>query len=102
MNLTVSNVPGPRETTSVDGAEITEIYSVGPLAAASGMNVTVWSYIDQLNISVLTDDITMDDPHEMTDAMIATFREIQALNGRPGDPTRGSMPSDNSSDMAAG
>jgi hypothetical protein len=102
MNLTVSNVPGPRETRSVDGAEITEIYSVGPLAAASGMNVTVWSYIDQLNISVLTDDITVDDPHEMTDAMIGSFREIQTLKAMPGEAVRTTFPSDNATDMAAG
>ncbi|PQE00055.1 wax ester/triacylglycerol synthase family O-acyltransferase [Mycobacterium sp. EPG1] len=102
MNLTVSNVPGPRETTSVDGAEITEIYSVGPLAAASGMNVTVWSYLDQLNISVLTDDITIDDPHEMTDAMLDSFREIRALKAVPGQTTGVALPTDNTPDMAAG
>jgi hypothetical protein len=102
MNLTVSNVPGPRETRSVDGAEITEIYSVGPLAAASGMNVTVWSYLDQLNISVLTDDITVDDPHEMTDAMIDSFREIQSLKMIPGQAIRVPLPTDNAPDMAAG
>jgi diacylglycerol O-acyltransferase / wax synthase len=102
MNLTVSNVPGPRETRSVDGASITEIYSVGPLAAASGMNVTVWSYIDQLNISVLTDDITVDDAHEMTDAMVDSFREIQAIKALPGEAFRATLPSDNATDMAAG
>ncbi|MFI5507693.1 wax ester/triacylglycerol synthase family O-acyltransferase [Mycobacterium sp. NPDC051804] len=101
MNLTVSNVPGPREARTVDGAEITEIYSVGPLAAASGMNVTVWSYVDQLNISVLTDDITVNDPHEMTDAMIESFRELQALVP-PWDAPRSSSPSGNATDIAAG
>ena len=38
------------------GATVSEIYSVGPLLAGSGMNITVWSYVDQLNISVLIDD----------------------------------------------
>jgi WS/DGAT/MGAT family acyltransferase len=102
MNLTVSNVPGPRETRSIDGAEITEIYSVGPLAAASGMNVTVWSYIDQLNISVLTDDITVDDPHEMTEAMIDSFREIRSLKALPAATIRAPFPPDNVTGMAAG
>ncbi|MDT5104095.1 MAG: diacylglycerol O-acyltransferase / wax synthase [Mycobacterium sp.] len=44
MTLTVSNVPGPRERETIGGATIAEIYSVGPLAAGSGMNITVWSY----------------------------------------------------------
>lgn len=81
MNLTVSNVPGPRERGTFGGAAISEIYSVGPLVAGSGMNVTVWSYVDQLNISALTDDLTTDDPHEVTDAMTRAFIEIRAAAG---------------------
>jgi hypothetical protein len=77
MTLTVSNVPGPRERETIGGATIAEIYSVGPLAAGSGMNITMWSYVDQLNISVLTDDLTTDDPHEVNDAMIRSFVEIR-------------------------
>ena len=87
MNLTVSNVPGPRERGSFGGAVISEIYSVGPLVAGSGMNVTVWSYVDQLNISVLTDDLTTDDPHEVTDAMTRAFVELRRAAGLSGELT---------------
>ncbi len=59
------------------GALVTEIYSVGPLTAGSGLNITVWSYVDQLNISVLTDGATVEDPHEVTEAMMADFVEIR-------------------------
>lgn len=86
MNLTVSNVPGPRQRGSIEGATISEIYSVGPLVIGSGMNVTVWSYVDQLNVSVLTDDLTTDDPHEMTDGMLAAFAEIRRAAGFDGPP----------------
>ena len=79
FNLTVSNVPGPRERGSFHGATIDEIYSVGPLVVGSGMNITVWSYVDQLSISVITDDLTTDDPHEVTDAMVRSFQELCAL-----------------------
>ncbi len=41
------------------------------------MNITVWSYVDQLAISVLTDDLTLADPHEATDALIDSFRELR-------------------------
>ncbi|MBV9350478.1 MAG: wax ester/triacylglycerol synthase family O-acyltransferase [Mycobacterium sp.] len=81
LNLTVSNVPGPRERGRVGGALVTEIYSVGPLTAGSGLNITVWSYVDQLNISVLADGATLDDPHEVTDAMIDDFIEIRRAAG---------------------
>jgi diacylglycerol O-acyltransferase / wax synthase len=77
LNLNISNVPGPRERGRVGGALATEIYSVGPLTAGSGLNITVWSYVDQLNISVLSDGATLKDPHEVTEAMVADFIEIR-------------------------
>ncbi|WP_204808590.1 WS/DGAT/MGAT family O-acyltransferase [Mycobacterium riyadhense] len=81
LNLNVSNVPGPRERGRVGGAVVTEIYSVGPLTAGSGLNITVWSYVDQLNISVLTDGATVKDPHEVTEALVADFIEIRRAAG---------------------
>ncbi|MGV0790829.1 WS/DGAT/MGAT family O-acyltransferase [Mycolicibacterium sp. XJ1819] len=87
LNIPISNVPGPREPGRVGGALVTEIYSVGPLTTGSGLNITVWSYVDQLNISVLTDGATLSDPHELTDAMIDAFVEIRRAAGLPEELT---------------
>ena len=87
MNLVISNVPGPRERGEIEGATVSEIYSVGPVVTGCGMNITVWSYVDQLAISVLTDDLTLDDPHEATDAMIDAFIEIRTAAGLSGELT---------------
>jgi len=81
LNIPISNVPGPREPGRVGGALVTEIYSVGPLTTGSGLNITVWSYVDQLNISVLSDGATLSDPHELTDALINSFIEIRRAAG---------------------
>ena len=81
QNLVVSNVRGPRDHVHVAGATIAEFYSVGPLVAGSGLNITVWSYADQLNISVLTDTATVADAHEVTDALIRQFAEIGSAAG---------------------
>lgn len=43
--------------------------------------------MDQLNISVLTDDLTLRDPHEATDAMIHAFAEIRSAAGLSNDLT---------------
>jgi diacylglycerol O-acyltransferase len=85
MNLSISNVPGPRDRGHIAGATMSEIYSVGPLTAGSGMNITVWSYVDQLNISVICDDLTLRDPHEATDAMTRSFSELCSAAGLSGD-----------------
>ena len=87
LNIPISNVPGPREPGRVGGALVTEIYSVGPLTTGSGLNITVWSYVDQLNISVLSDGATLEDSHELTDAMIEAFVEIRRAAGISGELT---------------
>lgn len=81
MNVAVSNVPGPRERGNIGGAPVSEIYSVGVLSAASAFNMTVWSYADQLDIAVLSDDRTFADPHEATDAMVHAFDELRIACG---------------------
>ncbi|WP_145010742.1 WS/DGAT/MGAT family O-acyltransferase [Mycobacterium marseillense] len=87
INVPISNVPGPRQFGRIAGAPLAEIYSVGPLTFGVGLNITVWSYVDQLNISVLADDATFDDPHEVTDAMIEAFAFIRREAGMPAEVT---------------
>jgi WS/DGAT/MGAT family acyltransferase len=81
FNVTVSNVVGPRTRGHLAGAPVSEVYSVGPLVAGCAVNITVWSYVDQLNISVIADDRTLGDTHEVTDAMADAFREILGAAG---------------------
>jgi diacylglycerol O-acyltransferase len=78
FNIPISNVAGPRERGSFAGAPVSEIYSAGPLIPGCGVNITVWSYVDQLNISVIADDRTLRDPHELTDAMVSAFTELRS------------------------
>ena len=53
INLVVSNVPGPREPLYIAGARIAGIWSMGPILESIGLNVTVWSYLDQMNFGVV-------------------------------------------------
>ena len=85
FNVPISNVAGPRERGRFAGARVSEIYSAGPLVTACGVNITVWSYVDQLNISVIADDRTLRDTHEVSDAMIRAFSEIRTAAGLSGD-----------------
>ena len=83
VNLPVSNVRGPREPGRIAGAPVEQFLSVGPLTFGVGVNITVWSYVDQLNICVLADDATFDDPHEVTDAVAKAFGLIRQAAGLP-------------------
>jgi WS/DGAT/MGAT family acyltransferase len=80
-NVSVSNVRGPGERGRIADASISEFYSVGPLTPGCGMNITVWSYVDQFNISVLNDDHTLQDAHDVTDLMIHEFAELRRAAG---------------------
>lgn len=83
MNVAVSSVPGPRRRGHIGGAPVSEIYSIGVLSAGSAFNMTVWSYVDQVDISILSDDRTFDDIHEATDAMVHGLDEIRSAAGLP-------------------
>ena len=87
MNVAISNVPGPRQRGHIGGAPVSEIYSVGVLSAGSAFNMTVWSYVDQLDIAVLSDDRTFAEPHESTDAMVHAFDELRQACGLPAATT---------------
>lgn len=81
MNVAVSSVVGPRERGHFGGAAVSEIYSTGVLSPGAPVNITVWSYVDQLGVAVLTDDQTFDDPHDATDAFVEAFGELRAAAG---------------------
>lgn len=83
MNVAISNVPGPRQRGHIGGAPVSEIYSVGVLSAGSAFNMTVWSYVDQVDIAVLSDDGTFTDTHEATDAMVHAFDELRSACALP-------------------
>jgi diacylglycerol O-acyltransferase / wax synthase len=88
MKGPVSNVAGPRERGNFGGATVSEIYSTGILSPGVGINITVWGYADQVNISVLADDRTFGDVHEATDAMLHAFAEIRSAAGFPAELAR--------------
>ncbi|MCW2607535.1 MAG: diacylglycerol O-acyltransferase [Frankiales bacterium] len=76
LNLPISNVPGPRQLGYVAGTPISELYSVGPLYDRSGINITVWSYVDQLAVSVLSDGLLLPEPRLVNEAVQAAFTEL--------------------------
>jgi WS/DGAT/MGAT family acyltransferase len=52
-NLIISNVRGPGAPLFVEGFPLEELHSMGPLANELGLNITAWSYCDQLSFGVV-------------------------------------------------
>jgi WS/DGAT/MGAT family acyltransferase len=64
-NLIISNVPGPPVQLFMAGARIEHIVPVGPLAVGMGMNVTVFSYGEFVDVGVQVDPELVDDAWEL-------------------------------------
>lgn len=76
FNAIVSNVPGPRERVKIAGARLADVFSVGPLTEGIGLNVTVWSYVDRMNFSLLTCPDLMPDVEVLASYFPAAVAEL--------------------------
>jgi diacylglycerol O-acyltransferase len=76
INLVVSNVAGPRTPLFVDGVRLRNIYSVGPILEGVGLNITVWSYLDHLDVGVLACREHVPDVHLIAEGLHEALREL--------------------------
>ena len=54
FNVVVSNVAGPREEIFLGDSRLVDLFSVGPILEGIGLNITVWSYQDRVNVTVIS------------------------------------------------
>lgn len=76
INVVVSNVPGPRRPLYAAGAELCELYSVGPVLEGIGLNITAWSYLGRLDVGVLACRDEVPEPWRIADAMRDALAEL--------------------------
>ncbi|TWH01839.1 Diacylglycerol O-acyltransferase [Nocardioides sp. J9] len=89
----VSNVPGPREPVAVGGARLADLFSVGPLVDGIGLNVTVWSYVDRMNFSLLACPDLLPDVHVLASYFPDALAELDLeAADRPATPARPDAP----------
>ena len=69
FNVIVSNVPGPRGELYDDHMPMREFYSIGPILEGIGLNITAWSFRDNLSFSVLSCHRAVPDPTGIRDSM---------------------------------
>ena len=76
INLVVSNVPGPAQALYVAGARLLALWSMGPILEGIGLNVTVWSYLGQLNFGLVACPQAMPDLWGLTDHLHDALEEL--------------------------
>jgi WS/DGAT/MGAT family acyltransferase len=79
-NLSVSNVPGPREKFSARGNVVEDFYSAGPVVDGIGLNITAWSYAGNMNFCLTACMKALPDIHKIADGLEPALRELADLD----------------------
>ncbi len=80
-NLVISNVPGPPFPLYLAGAELVAAYPMGPIMDGAGLNITVMSYRDSIDIGFLADTDLVGDVWELAEAVGPAFEELKQAAG---------------------
>lgn len=67
LNLISSCVRGPHQPLEVEGAVVSSLLSCGPILEGIGLNVTAWSYVDTLYVSILGCSASLPDPETLAE-----------------------------------
>ena len=76
FNVTISNVPGPPFPLYSAGARLIANYPVGPIIDGTGLNMTVMSYMDQLDFGLLACPDVLEDVWAVGDALHDSLDEL--------------------------
>jgi diacylglycerol O-acyltransferase / wax synthase len=79
LNLVISNVPGPREPLYCAGARMLAYYPVSTITDGVGLNITVISYLDHIDVGIIGDREQLEDPWSMLEGMRAALAEFEGL-----------------------
>jgi diacylglycerol O-acyltransferase len=80
-NVVISNVPGPREVLhALDGRlDMVELLSAGNLMDAGSLNITVWSYADNLSFSFYSRKGVLPQPDRLNEHLRTAVTELRDL-----------------------
>ncbi len=85
FNVAISNVPGPRQTMYCAGAPATHYFPVSIPYHGCALNITVQSYLDQLDFGLVACRETVPDAQRIADFIVEDFtamRDADANLGR--------------------
>ncbi|MFT3853769.1 MAG: wax ester/triacylglycerol synthase family O-acyltransferase [Ilumatobacteraceae bacterium] len=81
FNLTISNVPGPRQPLYMAGAQLQHQFPVSIVTDGQGLNITVVSYLDRLDFGLIADRELIPDLWDMADDLINEITILKEATG---------------------
>jgi len=88
-NITVSNVPGPRQTLYAAGAELLHIFPVSISTHGIALNITVQSYRDQLDFGFISGANIIPHVQVLCDMLPGEFAALEAAFAPPAADIKG-------------
>ncbi len=88
-NITVSNVPGPRQTLYAAGAELLHIFPVSISTHGIALNITVQSYRDQLDFGFIAGANIIPHVQVLCDMLPEEFDALEAAYAPPPSEIKG-------------
>jgi diacylglycerol O-acyltransferase / wax synthase len=91
FNVLVSNVRGSPVVAYSLGARLVATYPLGPLIAGCGLNITVLSYVDRVDIGLVACPDVVDDVWQVADAMARALHSLSATAHRGDEQHRSDL-----------
>ncbi len=86
FNVAISNVPGPRQAMHCVGAPATHYFPVSIPYHGCALNITVQSYVDQLDFGLVACSETVPDAQRIADFLVEDFAAMRMANARLSEP----------------
>lgn len=77
FNVIISNVPGPSFPLYIGGAKMDAMYPMGPLLYGGGLNITVLSYLDNMDFGFMACRETVRDPWFIAEGIPLALEELE-------------------------
>jgi WS/DGAT/MGAT family acyltransferase len=82
-NVTISNVPGPRDLLSLGAAPVRHYVPVSTIVDGQGLNITVQSYMDTLDLGLVSCRELIPDLDRLAELHMEEFAALKELAGLP-------------------
>lgn len=76
MNTIISNIPGPPMPIWCAGQRVEALYPMGPLLYGTGLNITVFSYVDRMDFGFLVCEELVPRPQDLADGVHGSLAEL--------------------------
>src|SRR4029079_1182706 len=81
FNVTISNIPGPPFPLYSAGARMVAHYPMGPIADGGGLNITLMSYMDQIDFGLVACRDLIPDVWSIADGLGLALDELLKATG---------------------